>query len=360
MPNQSKLSDSDNVQAAKAAGLRYWPADSTGIERIRASGGFRYRRKNGSVSAADKSRIKSLVLPPAWEDVRICPFANGHIQAVGIDARGRKQYRYHADWRAARDGDKYERVMEFARVLPKVRRTVRRHLKLKGLPREKVLAAVVRLLEMTLIRVGNDQYARDNKSFGLTTLRNRHVKVVGETARFQFKGKSGVEHAIDLQDKHLARLIRKCQDLPGEELFAYEDDNGKIIDVGSADVNEYLQKITGSSFTAKDFRTWAGTVLAATALKAMEDVDTQVARKKNVVTAIESVAKRLGNTRAVCRKCYVHPAILDTYMDGSLVQSLSAAAGNELAGKLKSLPAEEAAVLVLLKRRLGKRKTKTV
>jgi DNA topoisomerase-1 len=343
----------DPKVAAKRAGLRYWSPDAPGIRRLRNGDAFRYVTARGrKASADDVARINSLVIPPAWEKVNICPFADGHIQAVGYDARGRKQYRYHPDWRAARDDNKYERIMDFVRALPKLRRTVHRHLRLRGMPRQKVLAAVVRLLETTLIRVGNDQYAKENNSFGLTTLRNRHVKVNGAAARFRFRGKSGVEHAVDLEDHRLARIIRRCQELPGEELFGYEDDEGNVRDVGSADVNAYLQEITGQPFTAKDFRTWAGTVLAATALKAFEAVDTQAARKRNIVAAIESVARRLGNTKAVCRKCYVHPAILDSYMDGTLSDALAAKAGKELAGKLKNLPAEEAAVLALLQKRL--------
>lgn len=357
MPTRSsttKLRLDSTVQTAKLAGLRYWSPDSPGIKRAKVGDAFRYATKTGTKpSAADLARIKSLVIPPAWTDVNICPHADGHIQCVGFDAKGRKQYRYHPDWRSARDSNKYERVMAFVRVLPKLRRTVSRHLRLPGMPRDKVLAAVVRLLETTLIRIGNDQYAKDNKSYGLTTLRNRHVKVRRAAALFEFRGKSGVEHAIDLRDRRLAKIIRHCQELPGEELFAYEDDAGKVHDVGSADVNAYLQEVTGQAFTAKDFRTWAGTVLAATALKAFEAVDTLAARKKNVVAAIESVAKQLGNTKAVCRKCYVHPAILECYMDGSLTEALAVTAGKELAGNLKHLPVEEAAVLVLLQTRLA-------
>ena len=343
----------DPVVSARQAGLRYWQAEATGIRRMKVGGSFRYVTAAGKKVSADQlARIKALVIPPAWERVSICPYENGHIQAIGYDARGRKQYRYHTKWREARDEDKYERLIEFVRVLPKLRRTVDRHLRLPGMPREKVLAAVVKLLETTLIRVGNDQYAKENQSYGLTTLRNHHVKVSAGRSRFRFRGKSGVDHAIDLQDKRLAKIIRRCQELPGEELFAYEDDDGVAHDIGSADVNGYLQEITGQPVTAKDFRTWAGTVLAATALKAFETVDSDAGRKKNVVAAIESVAKRLGNTKAVCRKCYVHPVVINSYLDGSLAESLSDKASTEIARGLKNLPADEAAVLVLLQNRL--------
>jgi len=341
------------AESAKEAGLRYVTDVAPGIRRMKAGEDFKYVLPSGKpVPTGDEGRIRALAIPPAWTDVWICPSGNGHIQATGIDARGRKQYRYHPKWRAVRDEDKYGRMMAFVRTLPKLRRAVNRHLKLPGMPREKVLAAIVKLLETTLIRVGNDEYAKSNKSYGLTTLHNRHARVKGTGIHFQFKGKSGVQHAIDLHDTKLAKIIRRCQDLPGEELFAYVDEAGAAHDVGSQDVNDYLKEITGQPFTAKDFRTWAGTVLAATALKEFEAVDTDARRKKNVVAAIEAVAKRLGNTKAVCRKCYVHPAVIDSYMDGSLIEALAKKASAEVTRNVKNLPAEEAAVLALLQQRL--------
>lgn len=297
-------------------------------------------------------RIKALVIPPAWEDVWICPSENGHIQAVGRDARGRTQYRYHPRFRAARDETKYARMLDFVRALPRIRRRVRRDLRRKGLPRERVLATVVRLLETTLIRVGNEEYARQNHSYGLTTIHNDHADVHGTKIHFHFRGKSGVEHAIDLNDARIAGIVRRCQDLPGEELFGFQDEAGVAHDVGSEDVNEYLREISGHEFTAKDFRTWAGTVLAAKALQEFETFDSNAQAKKNIVRAVEEVARKLGNTKAVCRKCYIHPAIIESYLDGTLIKSLSQRAA-QISKPLARLPAEEAAVLVLLQRRLA-------
>ena len=302
-------------------------------------------------------RIRGLVIPPAWQDVWICANSNGHLQATGRDAKGRKQSRYHPQFRTVRDEAKYDRVLEFAAALPKLRRTVQRHLKLPGLPREKVLAVIVSLLEKTLIRIGNDTYANENHSYGLTTIRNKHAKVNGSTIHFDFVGKSGVSHKIDLDAPQLAKVIRKCQELPEQELFEYIDEDGKRHDVKSNDVNAYLQEITGEDFTAKDFRTWAGTVLAAEALREFEKFDSQSQAKKNVVKAIERVAARLGNTKAVCRKCYVHPTILNTYLDGSLIAQLEAKAESEMR-HVGLLPPQEAAVVGLLqqhlKRQVGK------
>jgi DNA topoisomerase-1 len=298
-------------------------------------------------------RIRKLAIPPAWTDVWICPHWNGHIQAVGRDDRGRKQYRYHEKWREVRDENKYGRMMDFVKALPALRKRIDQDLLRPGLPREKVLAAVVRLLETTFIRVGNDEYAKTNKSYGLTTLRDKHAKVRGSRIVFRFRGKSGVEHDIDLEDRRLASIVKKSQDLPGEELFAYEDEEGNPRDVSSGDVNDYLRELTGRDFTAKDFRTWAGTVLAARALKEFELVDSQAKRKKNIVTAIEAVAKKLGNTRAVCRKCYIHPAVLESYLEGSFIEQAARRARKITAGKrLGELDPEESAVLVLLQRRL--------
>jgi DNA topoisomerase-1 len=345
----------DPVESAKSAGLRYVSDDKPGITRRRkGKSAFHYFDVGGKkITDPDTLlRIRQLVIPPAWEQVWICPDERGHIQAVGRDQRGRKQYRYHPKWREARDGTKYEKLIAFVHALPNIRRRVKRDLAKPGLPREKVLAAVVRLLETTLIRIGNDEYASTNNSYGLTTLRDRHAKISGSKVRFHFKGKSGVEHDIDLRDPQLARIVRKCQELPGEELLQYVDDTGAVRDVGSGDVNDYLRETTGQEFTAKDFRTWAGTVLAAAALKEFEVVDSKARMKKNIVRAIESVAKKLGNTRAVCKKCYIHPAVLDSYLEGSLLDTLAQRA-RKLDKRLGKLRPEEAAVLVLLQRRLA-------
>ena len=267
-------------------------------------------------------RIQALAVPPAWNAVWICPRDDGHVQATGRDARRRKQYRYHSRWREVRDETKYGRMVPFARALPRLRRRVERDLALPGLPREKVLATVVRLLETTLIRVGNEEYARENESFGLTTLRERQVRVRGGKLSFRFRGKSGVEHTIELTDRRLAAIMRRVQDLPGEELFRYVDDEGETRRIESSDVNAYLKEISGQDFTSKDFRTWAGTVLAARALARLQAPGSQAEGKRNIATAIEAVAKLLGNTKAVCRKCYVHPAIVESYLEGRLGERL--------------------------------------
>ena len=341
-------------EAAKDAGLRYVTDAKPGITRKRAGRGWRYTGPDGTALRDEDSlaRIKSLAIPPAWREVWICPYSNGHIQATGIDAKGRKQYRYHPRWREVRDEAKYERMMEFGKALPDIRKRVERDLALPGLPRDKVLATVLRLLETTLIRVGNEEYARANQSFGLTTLRNRHVKVDGSRLRFKFRGKSGKVHSISVEDRRLARVVRRCQELPGQDLFEYLGDDGELHTVDSTAVNDYLKEITGEDFTAKDFRTWAGTVLAAMSLQEMEAVDEEAAARSNVVAAIERVAERLGNTPAICRKCYVHPAIIESYMDGSLAGALKQKASKQIAEELDGLPPEEAAVLVLLRKRL--------
>ena len=300
------------------------------------------------------ARIKSLAIPPAWRDVWICPIAHGHLQATGIDAKGRKQYRYHPRWRAVRDETKYDRMRLFGRALPGIRARVEHDLARSGLPREKILATIIRLLETTLIRVGNEEYARQNASFGLTTMQDRHVDISGATLTFEFRGKSGISHSIDLTDRRLAKIVKRSQDLPGYELFQYLDEQGTRRSVDSADVNAYLKEISGEEFTAKDFRTWAGTVLAARALQEFQTFDSQAQAKRNVVQAIEAVAKRLGNTKAVCRKCYVHPRVIDLYMDGSLLQTLKRRVKKELSQSLHGLPPEEAAVLALLQQRLGR------
>ena len=344
----------DPVESARVAGLTYVSNTEVGITRRRKGKGFAYLTSDGKplMSTEDLARIRSLVIPPAWEKVWICPSSRGHLQAVGIDARGRKQYRYHPRFREVRDEAKYSRMLAFVKVLPRIRRRVRRDLRKRGMPRDKVLATIVRLLESTLIRVGNEEYAKDNKSYGLTTIHNHHAKVSGSTVHFHFRGKSGVEHAIDLEDARIAKIVKRCQDLPGEELFEYLDDEGTAHHIRSDDVNEYLKEITGQDFTAKDFRTWAGTVLAAHALLEFEQVDSQARRKKNIVRAVEAVAERLGNTKAVCRKCYIHPHIIDSYMDGSLVENLRQKA-QKMLKPMRHLHPEEGAILVLLTKRLA-------
>lgn len=348
---------SEAVAAARHAGLRYVSDDQPGLTRERAGKGFSFRGPDGKLvrDTPTLARIKRLAIPPAWTEVWICPLANGHIQATGRDARGRKQYRYHSDWRAVRDENKYERVLAFGRALPKIRQRIARDLRQRGLGRTKVLAAMVRLLETTLIRIGNEEYARENRSFGLSTMQDRHAKVRRGTVHFEFRGKSGKRHEIDLHDPHLADIVRQTQDLPGQELFQYIDDHGDVQDITSDDVNTYLREIAGEEFSAKDFRTWAGTVLAAIALRQFEKFDTKAQAKKNLVAAIEHVAGRLGNTPAVCRKCYIHPVILNGYLDGATVETLEKKAADALRRGLHELSGEEAAVLAFLQTRLAEK-----
>jgi DNA topoisomerase-1 len=344
----------DATAAARSAGLRYVHDYQPGIARRRRGKHFHYIDADGHPvrDAETLARIKSLVIPPAWEDVWICKHPLGHLQATGRDARGRKQYRYHPRWRAQRDESKYERMLGFGKALPAIRRAVDAALRQPGLPREKVLATIVYLLEATMMRIGNEEYARDNKSFGLTTLRERHVRLDGGKVQFRFRGKSGVNHEVEVQDRRLANIIRRTLDLPGQDLFQYVDDDGNVHSVGSADVNDYLQAIAGEDYTAKDFRTWSGTVLAAVALLEYEKFDSQAQAKKNVVQAIEAVAKKLGNTPTICRKCYVHPALIESYLDGTMLQALRRRAQQELQEDIHSLRPEEAAVLALLQQRL--------
>jgi DNA topoisomerase-1 len=340
------------IEEAQSAGLRYAVDDVPGIERRRTRDGFVYYLEGKRVHAKDVlGRIKSLAIPPAWEKVWISKSANSHLQATGRDARHRKQYRYHPRWREQRDETKYEHMLAFARVLPKIRRRVARDIRRKEMNREKIVATVVRLLETTVIRVGNDEYARENGSYGLTTMRNRHVKLKKAEISFSFRGKSGKQHEITLHDQRLAKIIRACQDLPGQVLFSYvEGDETKHIE--SADVNAYLRKITGSDFTAKDFRTWIGTVLAATAFKEFAGVTSATQAKKNTGTVIQSVAKILGNTPAVCRKCYVHPEVIGAYLEGETLDTVSQRISSDLGKSLNRLRPAEAAVLALLQRRL--------
>ncbi len=351
----------DPVESAKEAGLRYVTDAQPGIRRMRAGKGFRYVDAAGKAvrDAETLKRIRSLVIPPAWKDVWICANARGHLQATGRDARGRKQSRYHPRWRAVRDETKYERMLLFGAALKGIRARVEEDLGRSGLPREKVLATVVRLMERTAIRVGNAEYARENGSYGLTTLRAKHVEVKGSTVTFRFKGKSGKQHTVGLQDRRLARIVRRCQDLPGYELFEYLDEEGQPRGIDSADVNEYLRAISGEDFTAKDFRTWSGTVLASMALREFEEAESEAQAKKNVVAAIKEVAQRLGNTPAVCRKCYVHPAVLECYFAGKLerrVRKKIEEATDEILREEEEedLRREERALVAMLEERLEK------
>jgi len=348
------LSALDPVASADVAGLRYVDDTSTaGIRRV--GGGHRYLDPRGRAISSRQvvQRIKALAIPPAWRDVWICPDPLGHVQATGRDARGRKQYRYHPRWRDLRDQVKYGRLLAFAKALPRIHDRTSADLRRTGLPREKVLAAVVQLLEKTLIRIGNDEYARHNHSYGLTTLLDRHAKVTPEGVRFEFRGKSGIAHAVDLRDARLARVVRKCQDLPGHTLFQYIDHDGHRQTIDSADVNAYLREITGDAFTAKDFRTWAGTVLAAQELSARAAFRSQREAKSHVLRAVESVAKRLGNTRAVCRKSYIHPAVLAAYMDGETLAPIAPARSSRSARVLAPI---EFAVVRVIRRRLQSRR----
>ncbi|KFG66849.1 DNA topoisomerase IB [Microvirga sp. BSC39] len=355
-PNATTENIVDPRDAAETAGLLYVSDEEPGIRRKKSGKGFTYQKPDGS-RVADKAtldRIKSLAIPPAYTDVWICAKANGHIQATGRDAKGRKQYRYHPAFREVRESTKYEHMLEFARGLPAIRETIDAHMSLRGLPREKVLATVVHLLENTLIRVGNADYVKQNKSYGLTTLRDPHVKVEGGELRFQFKGKSGKIWKLQVKDRRIARIVKACQDLPGQDLFQYLDENGEQQSVTSADVNSYLKEITGREITAKDFRTWAGTVLAALALAEFEEFDSDAKAKKNIRAAIEKVSARLGNTPSICRKCYVHPEVFSSYLDGELLLEVKEEIETELREELPSLKPEEAAVLTLLQERLSR------
>jgi len=376
------LADADPALAAEAAHLHYVHDRVPGLRR-RATG--RTTRAGNRLvplfvvedhlgrrirDEATLSRVRRLAIPPAWTDVWICPRPNGHLQATGRDARGRKQYRYHCRWREERDGTKYARLIHFGHALPVLRRRVAADLERRGLPRPKVLATVVKLLETTFIRVGNEEYARSNRSFGLTTLEDRHVDFRGGVIRFHFRGKSGVFHQVAVDDPKLARIVRQCRDIPGQELFQYRDEAGNAQTVDSADVNGYIRELTGDEFTAKDFRTWAGTVLAAVAL---HEIATSVARARargprparatasGVARAIEQVAARLGNTPSVCRKCYVHPAVISAYLEGTLIFPVNVARRaaarvrrpNAPVAATAALHAEEVVVLAFLKRQVA-------
>jgi DNA topoisomerase I len=339
----------DAAEAAEVAGLRYVSDSTPGISRRRAGKGFSYRTPDGRTLRDPRTvaRIQSLAIPPAYTDVWICPDPNGHIQATGRDARGRKQYRYHPRWREVRDETKFGRMLAFSEVLPAIRKRVEADLARPGLPREKVLATVVRLLECTGIRVGNDEYAKANRSFGLTTLRDQHVEVSGSTMQFQFRGKSGKTHSVALSDRRLARIVGHCQGLPGEDLFQYLDDEGNRQTIGSGDVNDYLREISGQEFTAKDFRTWWGTILAVAALRELGPAAGEREAKSAILKAIDRVAEQLNNTRAVCRKYYVHPSVFETYTAGTMLKILGN--GNRAAARgAAGLSQEERAVVRLL------------
>jgi DNA topoisomerase I len=336
--------------AAEEVGLRYVTGTGPSIRRIRRGRSFRYIGPNGQPVRDPKhlARIKSLVIPPAWEDVWISPLPNGHLQAAGRDARGRKQYRYHPLYRAHRDEAKFSRMIAFGTVLALMRRCVERDLRRRGLPREKVLATVVKLLEVTYIRVGNDEYARENDSFGLTTMKDEHVCIAGAQLQFRFRGKSGQEHLIALTDRRLARIVKACRDLPGYELFQYVDRNGATHRIDSGDVNQYIRQLSGHDFTAKDFRTWAGTLLAARELDAAGSAASFAGVKRAIVSAVKAVARRLGNRPATCRKYYIHPAMFDAYSNGSLFETMAQGRAQHEAYQGRGLRPEEYSVMVIL------------
>jgi DNA topoisomerase I len=348
---------SDCKEAAACAGLTYAAVDAPGIRRRRVGRGFTYRGPDGRpvTDVQVLRRIKSLAIPPAWSMVWICPDPDGHIQATGYDAKGRKQYRYHPKFREVRECVKYEHMMAFAEALPCLRAKIGSDMKKPGLGREKVLATVVHLLETTMIRVGNEEYAKENNSYGLTTLLSRHVKVDGQELKFHFKGKSGKEWRLSVRDRRIAKIVRSCQELPGQHLFQYFDDGGNLETVTSADVNAYLRETSGRDITTKDFRTWTGTVLAAMALAGFEKAGSKARAKKNVTRAVEQVAARLGNTAAICRKCYVHPEIVSAYLDGGLPIEAQKDIGRQLSEEIAGLRPEEVAVLFFLRSRLARK-----
>jgi DNA topoisomerase-1 len=350
---ERSLTPDPAVEAAQDAGLVYASDFEPGIRRVRKGRGFVYFDPRGKrvTDPATLDRIATLAVPPAWKQVWISTKPRGHLQATGRDSRGRKQNRYHARWHQIRDADKFARLLGFARALPKIRRRVTRDLSQPGLPREKVVATIVRLLELTFARIGNEEYARQNGSFGLTTLRDRHVKIKGATLRFLFKGKSGSEVEVGITNRRVARVVKRCEELPGQMLFQYVDPAGDRRTVRSDDVNQYLRETSGQDYTAKDFRTWGATVLAASALRELVSFESDTEARHNVVAAIDSVARKLGHTRAVCRKSYVHPAVIDTYMDGSFDSVLKVVEGRTH----RNLKVEEAAVIALLKQNVARR-----
>jgi DNA topoisomerase I len=344
------MADLSTPGPSPVPGLRYVNDRMPGFRRRRAGSGFVYLGPDGDriEDGEELARLRALVIPPAWTDVWICPVPNGHLQATGRDARGRKQYRYHDRWRAVRDETKFDRLAEFGRALTPIRRRVDRDIRREGLPREKVLAAVVRLMDVAFLRVGNAAYARENSSFGLTTLRNRHVDVRGPKVRFEFEGKGGKRQVFDIEDPRMAGIVRRCRDLPGYDLFQYLED-GRRQAVGSGDVNEYLREVSGADFTAKDFRTWAGTVMAARALADQGPASSERRAKRAVTRAVESVAARLGNTVAIARKSYVHPAVIEGYLDGSLLESWRRSLPERAPRTMARLRADEARLLRFLR-----------
>lgn len=343
------LSHVSPARSAKRIGLRYVHADEPGIARKKRGAGFVYLDARGRVvrDARTLTRIRSLVIPPAWVDVWICAHADGHLQATGRDARGRKQYRYHPSFREVRDEAKYEKMLDFAKALPKIRARCEQDLAQPGLARNKVLAAVVQLLEQTYIRIGNEEYTRLNKSFGLTTLRDQHAKIRGGRVQFRFRGKSGKNRDVTICDKRLARIVKRCQDLPGEILFQYVDEAGNIGSIGSSDVNDYLHEVAGAHFTAKDFRTWNGTLLAALCLSERGRATSQRAAKRVLVEAVKEASERLGNTPTICRKCYIHPVVMESYLRGHVLPRLTVAKGQTSRTTLRP---EEKALVAFLKR----------
>lgn len=351
---EADLMPRSRVPSPGAAGLRYVTDDLPGIRRQKRGTGFTYLSPDGEVirDPAMLHRFRALVIPPAWTSVWICPLPEGHLQVTARDARGRKVYRYHPSFRKSRDDSKFDRMFELKDVLWRIRTRVEDDITLEGLPRAKVMATVVWLLERTLIRVGSEQLARLNRSYGLTTLRRRHVAIEGTEIRFEFRGKSGVAHAVAVQDRRIAHIIQRCQELPGQELFQYLDDDGRRQVVDAGDVNEYLREVTGRDITAKDFRTWAGTMLAAEALRQMGPAPSRRQAEKNVVAAIDAASAKLGNTRAVCRNFYVHPALLEAYLDGSVLPPLPPRVWRKRSARSARLRRHEREVVAFLKERL--------
>jgi DNA topoisomerase I len=363
--HKSNATQVEPAASAKAVGLRYVSDELPGIARLKSGKTFQYKDAKGRAmrDKATLQRIRSLVIPPAWTDVWICPHKDGHLQATGRDIKGRKQHRYHPLWREVRDATKYDRMIEFGDALPGIRRKVAQDVRKNGLSREKVLATIIRLMDLTFIRVGNEEYAKQNHSYGLTTMKDQHAKIRGGRVQFCFKGKSGKHHAIEVADRHLAKIVKSCQDIPGQELFQWIDEDGKRHDITSGDVNDYLREISGADFTAKDFRTWAGTVLALGALQKLAEFDTAKQAKKNLKQAVEMVAEKLGNTPTVCRKCYIHPFIIDGYINKN--SSFPQGQNGVVTGWAKpmaSLRADERALLKFLRccRREEQRKTKRI
>jgi DNA topoisomerase-1 len=351
--SQRELAPEVEAHAAEA-GLRYIHDDTPGIRRVKAGKGFRYLDQSGKpVSASTRARIEALVIPPAWTDVWIAPTANAHLQATGRDQRGRKQYRYHDNWTALQAETKYSRLAEFGRQLPAIRRQIDADLRKHGMPKAKSVAAALQLLDSTHVRVGNEAYARDNSSFGLTTLRNRHAEVNGATIRLTFNGKNGKKWCVDYRDPRTAKVVRMCQELPGQRLFQYEDEDGALQPVESDDINAWLSEVTGGGYTAKDFRTWSGSVIAAASLRDFDRPDSEAETKKCIVAAVDEVAELLGNTRAVCRASYIHPDVLDAFTSGTL-EAVDLRKVGLSAADAKLLDADERFLLALLNAGSGK------